>query len=97
MFNANNLLILLKTRPFAPFRFVVKDGGTMEVNCREFVLPGRQFAVVGLLDPRVSGALIDGWTTLWYAQVSRVEPLGAGARPFSFPSASAESATPSSA
>ena len=53
MFNANNMLTLLKTRPFAPFRFVLSDGGTVEVKSPEFVLPGRQFAVVGLPDPRV--------------------------------------------
>ena len=75
MFTADDLLALRKARPFVPFRFVLSDGGTVKVDGPEFVLPGRRFAVVGLHDSRISGALIDGWTTVWYTYVSRVEPL----------------------
>ena len=97
MFNVNNMLTLLKTRPFAPFRFVFSDGGTVEVKSPEFVMPGRQFAVVGLPDPRASETLIDRWTTVWYMHVTRVEQLHPGSPPFfTSPSGPAESPTPSS-
>jgi len=72
MFNANNLLTLLKARPFAPFRFVLSDGGTVEVRSPEFVMLGRQFAVVGLPDPAfVADTFIDRWTTICYTHVTR--------------------------
>ncbi len=97
MFNANNMLTLLKTRPFAPFRFVLSDGGTVDVKSPEFVLPGRQFAVVGLPDPRASETFIDWWITVWYMHITRVEQLQPGAPPFfTAPPGPAESPTPSS-
>ncbi len=97
MFNANNLLTLLKTRPFVPFRLILSDGGTVEVKSPEVVLPGRQLMVVGLLDPNATDTLIDRWMTVWYMHVTRVEQLAPGAPPFTFPSGPAESPTPSSA
>ena len=97
MFNADNLLTLLKTRPFMPFRFVLSDGGTVEVRSPEVILPGRQFAVVGLLDPNASDRLIDRWTMLYYMHITRVEYLKPGTPPFAAPPGSAESPAPSSA
>ena len=96
MFNANNLLTLLKTRPFVPFRLILSDGGTVEVKSPEVVLPGRHLMVVGLLDPNAKDSLIDRWTTIWYMHVTRVEQLAPGAPPFTSPPGPAESPTPSS-
>ena len=95
MFNANSLLTLLKTRPFVPFRLVLSDGGTVEVRSPEFVLPGRQLAVIGLPDPAAADTLIDRWTTVWYMHVTRVEQTQPGAPPFTSPPDPAESPTPS--
>jgi hypothetical protein len=95
MFNANNLQTLLKGRPFAPFRFVMSDGGTVEVRSPEFIMLGRQFAVVGLPDPAAAETFIDRWTTIWYMHVTRVEQLHPGAPPFTTPAGPADSSTPS--
>ena len=94
MFNVNNLLTLLKARPFVPFRFVLSDGGSIEVKSRELVMPGKQFVVVGLLDPNATETLIDRWTTIWYMHVTRVEMLSPGAPPLTPPQGPAESPTP---
>ena len=95
LFNANNLMTLLKTRPFVPFRLILSNGGTVEVRSQELVLPGRQLAVIGLLDPAATDSLIDTWTTIWYTHVTRVEQLQPGAPPFSASAGPADSITPS--
>ena len=73
MFNATAMLDLLNAQPFAPFRFHLSDGGTVDVPSREMVLPGRTFAVVGILEPERSDRLASRWTTVWYMHVTRVE------------------------
>jgi hypothetical protein len=85
MFNATAMLALLDARPFAPFRFHLSDGGTVEVPSREMVLPGRTFAVVGILDQGQSERLANLWTTVWYMHVTRVEMMRPGAPPFTAP------------
>lgn len=95
MFNAAALMSLLNAKPFAPFRFVMSDGGTMTVPSREMVLPGRAFAVVGIPEPKRSETLADLWTTVWFMHVSRIEMLNPGSPPFTAPPASpSESPTP---
>ena len=85
MFNATAMLALLDARPFAPFRFHMSDGGTVEVPSREMVMPGKTFAVVGILDPRRSETLASLWTTVWYMHVTRTEMLTPGNPPFAAP------------
>jgi hypothetical protein len=85
MFTAENLLAILNTQPFVPFRFVMSDGGSIEVRSREVVSIGRHFAVVGLLDPGATDTFFDRWAVVWYMHVSRVEFLSAGKPPFSPP------------
>src|SRR4051794_34470347 len=95
MFTANAMLALLNARPFAPFRFHLSDGGTVDVPSREMVIPGRNFAVVGILDPHRSETLASMWTTVWYLHVSRVEMLTPGAPPFTAsPPAGSETPSP---
>ena len=96
MFNLTAMLALLDARPFAPFRFIMSDGGTVEVPSREMVIPGRTFAVVGILDRGRSERAASLWTTVWYMHVSRVEMLTPGAPPFTAPPPS-ESGAPSPA
>jgi hypothetical protein len=88
MFTSNAMLALLNARPFAPFRLHMSDGGTVVVPSREMVIPGRNFAVVGILDPNSSDTLADLWTTVWYMHVTRVEMLKPGQPPFTSPPAS---------
>jgi hypothetical protein len=97
MFNANNLLSLVKARPFVPFRFVMSDGGIVEVKSPEFIWPGRQYATIALPDPKAPDTLIDWYTTVWYMHVTRVELMQPGAQPFTSPAGPAESSTPSPA
>jgi hypothetical protein len=51
MFTVDDLRTLLNARPFAPFRLWMSDGGHVDVRSPELVLPGRRYAIVGLLDP----------------------------------------------
>ena len=75
MFNANELLALLNARPFLPFRFVMRDGTEVEVNSRRLVMPGRQFALIGLPDPAAPDDLVDWYITVWYGLVARVDQM----------------------
>ena len=94
MFTADDLRALLAARPFVPFRLVLSDGAAVEVRSPEVALPGRRFAVIGLLDPDARDTLFDRWAVVWYMHVTRVELLGAGQRPFTPPSGPADSSTP---
>jgi hypothetical protein len=83
MFTSAAMLSLLSSRPFAPFRFIMSDGGTVEVPSREMVLPLRNCALVGLLKAGETETLADLWTTVWYMHVSRTEFLKPKSPPFS--------------
>jgi len=48
----------------------MSDGGTVEVPSRELVMPGKTFAVVGILDPRRSETLASLWTTVRTTEAS---------------------------
>jgi hypothetical protein len=83
MFTLDDMRGLLAARPFVPFRLDTSDGGHLEVRSPEVVLPGRRFALVGLLDPAAVDTAFDRFATVWYAHVIRHELLGPGAPPFS--------------
>jgi hypothetical protein len=85
MFNLTAMLTLLRAIPFAPFRFHMSDGGVVEVPSRELVMPGRNFAVVGILDRAHNDNVADLWTTVWYMHVTRTEMMMPGAPPFTAP------------
>jgi hypothetical protein len=94
MFTLDDLRTLLSARPFVPFRLHLSEGAAVEVRSREVVLPGRRFAVIGLLDPDATDTAFDRWAVVWYMHVTRVEMLSAGSPPFSTPPGPAESPTP---
>jgi hypothetical protein len=94
MFTANAMLALLDARPFVPFRLLLSDGGTVDVPSPEMVLPGRNFAVIGILEPERSQRLAQRWTTIWYLHVARTEMLNPGAPPFTAPPADSGSPAP---
>lgn len=85
MFNANAMLVLLDARPFGPFRFHLSDSGIVDVPSQELVIPGKNFAVVGILEPEKSRRLVTRWTTVWYMHVTQVEMLTPGSPPFTTP------------
>jgi hypothetical protein len=97
MFTVEDLRALLRARPFVPFRFVLRDGGSVEVRTLEVVNPGRRYAYGGLLDPDAADTIWDRWTTVWYMHVTRVESLIPGAPPFTQPPGPTESPAPSPA
>jgi hypothetical protein len=85
MFTYNDLHNLLSAKPFVPFRLILSDGGAVEIPSHELVLPGRRFALVGLLDPDAKDSPFDRWTVVWYMHVTRVEYIDPGMPPFSAP------------
>jgi hypothetical protein len=97
MFTPNDLRALLNTQPFVPFRLHLSDGTSVEVRSKEVVLPGRYYAVIGLLDPDATDTLFERWSVIWYMHVTRVEMLRTGPPPFSPPSGPTESPTPAPA
>jgi hypothetical protein len=85
MFTLDNMRTLLSRRPFVPFRLWLSDGGHIDVRSPEQVLPLRQFALVGLLDPNAAEETYDRYATIWYMHVTRYEASIAGAPPFTPP------------
>lgn len=82
MFTLDQLRALLQAKPFVPFRIIRSDGGSIEVRTPEVVLPGRQMAVIGLLDPASAETSWDRFVILWYMHITGVEMLSPGAPPF---------------
>lgn len=97
MFTLDNLRSLLNARPFVAFRIHLSKGEAVEVRSKELVLPGRHFAVIGLLDPDATDTAFDRWTVVWYLHITRVEMLGASTPPFSPPSGPTGAPTPAPA
>ena len=97
MFTLDDLRTMLSAQPFVPFRLRLADGGHVDVPRRELVVPGRRFAVIGLLDPKAPDKAFDRFVTGLYLHVTRHEMLSAGAPPFSPPSGSSEAPSPTPA
>lgn len=87
MFTLENLRSLLRAKPFVPFRLLRSDGGSVDVPTPEVAFPGRQMAVIGLLDPNTNDTAWDNFVILWYMHVTGVEMLGPGFPPLSPPPA----------
>lgn len=85
MFTLDQLRTLLQARPFVPFRILRSDGGSIDVRTPEVVFPGRQMAVIGLLDPASTDTAWDRFLILWYMHITGVEMLGPGGPPFASP------------
>ena len=64
MFTLDDMRRLLSARPFVPFRLWMSDGGRVDVRTPEVVLPGRRFAIVGLLDPDAADRQVGGAESL---------------------------------
>jgi hypothetical protein len=94
MFTLDQLRALLSARPFVPFRLLRSDGGSVDVPSPELVFPGRQMAVIGLLDPNTTDTIWDRFVIVWYMHITGVEMLGSGAPPFSPPPGPSPAPTP---
>ena len=67
-----DLLRLLRHRPFIPFRLHVSDGTTYEVNHSEMLIVSPESAVVGL---PMQPFPLARWEIVALAHIVRVEPL----------------------
>jgi hypothetical protein len=94
VFNHVAMERLLSAKPFVPFRLWLSDGGHVDVVTREVVIVGKQFAVIGILDPDTTGIAVDRYTTVWYLHVTRHEMLRPGSQPFSSPSGPSQAPSP---
>jgi hypothetical protein len=86
MITLDDLRALLNTQPFVPFRLWLSDGGFVDVPSREFVMAGKRFAIIGLLDANATDMVFDRYTPVWYSHVRRHEMLNPGTPPFTPPS-----------
>jgi hypothetical protein len=78
--SADDLLPLLRRRPFLPFRLVTTDGTAYEVRHPEMLMPGRRTVTVGLPDnPAVP--IYDQQVIVSLLHVQRLEPLQPSAAP----------------
>jgi hypothetical protein len=75
------LLAVLRERPFHPFRISLTDGRKFDVPHPEMVLPGRRSAVLGLPAPGDTGPLYDRRITLDLLQFVSIEPIVAPSQP----------------
>ena len=70
-----DLLEVLRQRPFQPFRIHVSDGIIYEVRHPELVLVGRSKAVVFFPDPRRPPPAFDKYETVSLLHITRLEPI----------------------
>ena len=75
------LLAVLRERPFRPFRVALTDGRSFEVHHPEMVLPGRRTAVIGVPAPGESEPLYDDRITVDLLHVASLEPLRSANKP----------------
>ena len=85
MFTLNDMRILLRTKPFVPFRLWLSDGGHITVRSPEQMMLFRRYAIVGLLDPDALDESFDRHVVVWYMHITRCEELKPGDSPFASP------------
>ena len=81
MFAYEELRGFLSTKPFVPFRIYLSEGNAIEVRHPELVMPGRRYAVIGIVDPATPDAPFDRSAMIFYMHVTRVETLVPGPPP----------------
>jgi hypothetical protein len=77
----DELLTVLRERPFRPFRMTLTDGRTLDVRHPEMVLPGRRSAVAGLPEPGETEPLYDRRITVDLLHIVSLGPIPASAEP----------------
>lgn len=71
---ANDLLNVLRARPFVPFRIVMTDGVTYEVRHPEMLLLSTTTAVVGYPDP-ANPSIAQRYDIISLRLIIRLEPM----------------------
>ncbi|HTU90604.1 MAG TPA: hypothetical protein VMF69_11060 [Gemmataceae bacterium] len=71
---ANELLRMLRAKPFAPFRMHVSEGMVYEIRHPEMVIVLTAAAIVAFPDP-ANEAMASGWELVDLRHIIRVEPL----------------------
>jgi hypothetical protein len=71
------LLTLLRARPFIPFRIHLSDGSSHDVRYMEMCLPLARSVVVGIPGPQLPPLVADRYVNIALAHVTRLEPLPA--------------------
>jgi len=71
---SNDLLNVLRSRPFIPFRIVMTDGVTYEVRHPEMVMVSLTTAVVGYPD-RHDPTLAERYDIITLRLIIRLEPM----------------------
>ena len=75
------LLTLIRERPFQPFRIALTDGRTFEVRHPELVMPSRRSAVIGLPAQGETEPFYDRRITVDLLHIVSVEPIQMPAKP----------------
>jgi hypothetical protein len=75
------LLTILRERPFQPIRIALTDGRSFEVRHPEMVLAGRRSAVIGLPAQGETEPLYDRRITVDLLHIVSVEPIQTPAKP----------------
>jgi hypothetical protein len=78
-----DLIEILRQRPFQPFRIHVSDGTVYEVRHPEFVLVGRSRALVFLPSPGQAPPAFERYEAVALLHITRLELLESPAAPTS--------------
>lgn len=70
-----DILELLRGRPFQPFRIYLSDGAVFEVRHPELVMVGRSTVLVGLLGADATEPVFDRFVNCALVHITRTEPI----------------------
>ncbi len=71
----DDVLQLLRARPFQPFRISLSDGQQYEVRHPEIAIVSRSTVVVGIPGPRGPDGPVERVVTCALVHITRMEPL----------------------
>jgi hypothetical protein len=72
--SADDLLEMIRRRPFLPFQLVTTDGTSYPVRHPEMLMPGRRYVTIGLPDDPAT-PVADRQVMVSMLHVQRLEPL----------------------
>ena len=78
MVTPDDLLRLLRKRPFEPFRVYLTDGRTFDIRYPELNLVGATFFDIGIPEKGVEDPFMEYAVNVDLDRISRIEPLGTG-------------------
>ncbi len=73
------MLEVLRARPFRPFRMHVSDGKAYDIRHPEIVMVARTYALVGLLEPEKDLPAIEKHSMVDLLHITRLEGIDAPA------------------